>query len=154
MDNQHSIGSYSHHGKVYIPQTMVDLSETKDFNISTKSTKDQLKEAGLDYEESRRAALEYEKQKSAAALAKDLRPEVAGQTNIEVPLLQLGVGSAVIVFNINPPIYGIIRWIGTMPQVKGYIAGVELVSGIHKSLNTCINFNNLFSVTKHMCFNI
>ena len=38
------------------------------------------------------------------------------------------VGSAVVVSNINPPMCGTIRWIGTIPQVNGYVAGVELVS--------------------------
>ena len=128
---------------------MVELDlPTKGSNISAKSTPcttDQLKEAGVDYEESRRAALEYEKQMAVAALDKDLGPAVAGQTNIKGPIRQLGVGSAVVVSNSNPPMCGIIRWIGTMPlvKVKRYVAGVELVSGIHKSLNTCINFNNL-----------
>ena len=181
---------------------MVELDEpTKGSNISAKSTPcttDQLKEAGVDYKESRRAALEYEKQKAAAALAKDLRPEVAKETDIDeqvkalehfkrprqrednaaadrgVPtggpsadrqypessshlqlgresgntqgpyhgqptfgipqqgdwvarLRVLGVGSAVMVHNADPLMYGVIRWIGTIPQVKGCIAGVELV---------------------------
>ena len=120
------------HGRVFIPQTMVELDEPiKHSDISTKSTActtDQLKEVGVDYKESRRAALEYEKQKSAAALAKDLGPEVAGQTNTKGPIPQLGVGSAVTIPNISPPMCGIIRWIGTIPQVQGYVAGVELVS--------------------------
>ena len=40
----------------------------------------------------------------------------------------VGIGSAVIVSNINPPMCGTIKWIGTIPQVNGYVAGVELVS--------------------------
>ena len=40
---------------------------------------------------------------------------------------QLVVGSAVIIPNNNPPIYGTIRWIGTIPPVHECIAGVELV---------------------------
>ena len=43
----------------------------------------------------------------------------------------LVVGSAVILPKSNPPIYGTIRWIGTIPQVQGFVAGVELVSNIH-----------------------
>ena len=41
---------------------------------------------------------------------------------------QIGIGSAVVVSNSNPPIGGTIRWIGTIPQVNGHIVGVELVS--------------------------
>ena len=40
----------------------------------------------------------------------------------------VGIGSAVVISNSNPPMYGTIRWIGTIPQVNGYIAGVQLVS--------------------------
>ena len=38
---------------------------------------------------------------------------------------QIGIGSAVV---ISTPMCGTIRWIGTIPQVNGYVAGVELVS--------------------------
>ena len=41
---------------------------------------------------------------------------------------KLGVGFAVMIPNISPPMYGTIRWIGTLPQVQGCVAGVELVS--------------------------
>ena len=47
----------------------------------------------------------------------------------------VGIGSAVVISNSNPPIGGTIRWIGTMPQVNGYVAGVELVSV------TCLQIN-------------
>ena len=229
------------HSKVFIPQTMVELDEpTKGSDISAKSTPcttDQLKEAGVDYEESRRAALEYEKQKAAAALAKDLGPEVAKETNIDeqvkaleqftkakqqedntaadrgvptsepsayrqYPAVQpncsqqssqlcrqsgsthnpnqfsaennqsggtydpyhgqprpvsrqgdwmqhVGVGSTVMVPNINPPMYGIIRWIGTMPQVQGYVAGVELVSGVYIYIQRYVLYNCLYLHRKH-----
>ena len=40
----------------------------------------------------------------------------------------VGIGSVVVISNINPPMCGTIRWIGTIPQVNGYVAGVELVS--------------------------
>ena len=171
----------SDHGTVFIPQTMVELDE-------------HINGAG------RKAALEKEKEKEKAALAKDLGPETAGQTNIDeqVKLLEefkkakqreynssadravltgvpstdrqypaaqqnypqssshlgrqssstqdpyqfshssvplqgdwsspLVVGSAVMIPNSNPPICGTIRWIGTIPQVQGYVAEVELVS--------------------------
>ena len=121
----------SNHGRAFIPQTMVELDEPirgSDIStISTACTTDQLKEAGVDFEDSRCATLEHEKQKAVAALAKDLGPEVAGQTNIKGPIPQLGVGSTVMIPNLTPPIYGIIVWIGTIPQVQGYVAGVELV---------------------------
>ena len=40
----------------------------------------------------------------------------------------LVVGSAVMISNSNPSMCGTIKWIGTVPQVQGYVAGVELVS--------------------------
>lgn len=40
----------------------------------------------------------------------------------------LGIGSDVVVPHLDPPTCGTIRWIGTSPQVLGYVAGVELVS--------------------------
>ena len=40
----------------------------------------------------------------------------------------VGIGSTVAVSNSNPPVCGTIRWIGTIPQANGYVAGVELVS--------------------------
>ena len=39
---------------------------------------------------------------------------------------ELDVGSAVQVS--DPPRYGVIRWIGELPNIQGYVAGVELVS--------------------------
>ena len=39
---------------------------------------------------------------------------------------ELSVGSAVQIS--DPPRYGVIRWIGELPNFKGYVAGVELVS--------------------------
>ena len=43
-----------------------------------------------------------------------------------VQLGELGVGSAVQVS--DPPRYGVIRWIGELPNIMGIMAGVELVS--------------------------
>ena len=39
---------------------------------------------------------------------------------------ELVVGSAVQIG--DPPRYGVIRWIGELPNIQGYVAGVELVS--------------------------
>ena len=39
---------------------------------------------------------------------------------------ELDVGSAVQVSDL--PRYGVIRWIGEVPNIQGYVAGVELVS--------------------------
>ena len=44
----------------------------------------------------------------------------------KVQLAELDVGSAVQVS--DPPRYGVIRWIGELPNIQGYVAGVELVS--------------------------
>ena len=43
-----------------------------------------------------------------------------------VQLGELDVGSAVQIS--DPPRYGVIRWIGELPNIQGYVAGVELVS--------------------------
>ena len=43
-----------------------------------------------------------------------------------VQLGELGVGSAVQVS--DPPRYGVVRWIGELPNIQGIMAGVELVS--------------------------
>ena len=43
-----------------------------------------------------------------------------------VQLGELSVGSAVQIS--DPPRYGVIRWIGELPNIHGYVAGVELVS--------------------------
>ena len=39
---------------------------------------------------------------------------------------ELDVGSAVQVS--DPPRYGVLRWIGELPNIQGTVAGVELVS--------------------------
>lgn len=44
----------------------------------------------------------------------------------KVQLAELDVGSAVQVS--DPPRYGVIRWIGELPNIQGTVAGVELVS--------------------------
>ena len=43
-----------------------------------------------------------------------------------VQLGELGIGSLVQIG--DPPRYGVIRWIGELPNIQGYVAGVELVS--------------------------
>ena len=43
-----------------------------------------------------------------------------------VQLAELDVGSCVQIS--DPPQYGVIRWIGELPNIQGYVAGVELVS--------------------------
>ena len=39
---------------------------------------------------------------------------------------ELSIGSAVQIS--DPPRYGVIRWIGEIPNLRGLVAGVELVS--------------------------
>ena len=63
----------------------------------------------------------------------------------------VGIGSAVVISNSNPPMYGTIRWIGTIPQVNEYVAGVELVS--YNVLAVC-NYTftcPLFCIAKSEC---
>ena len=43
-----------------------------------------------------------------------------------VQLGELSVGSAVQIS--DPPKYGVIRWLGELPNIQGIVAGVELVS--------------------------
>lgn len=44
----------------------------------------------------------------------------------EVQLGELGVGSTVQIS--DPPRYGVIKWLGELPNIQGVVAGVELVS--------------------------
>jgi len=44
----------------------------------------------------------------------------------EVQISELGVGSTVQIS--DPPRYGVIKWIGELPNIQGPVAGVELVS--------------------------
>ena len=75
-------------------------------------------------------------QNEKAASPQDSVPEIGShQPSIVVPAQgdwatphQVEIVSAVFISNSNPPMYRTIRWIGTIPQVNGYIAGVELVS--------------------------
>ena len=145
------------HGRVFIPQTMVELSEQ--MGKSANGTKHTYQKAGVDNENGQKAASKLE-----VPLVIDLGPEIARETTIEeqikaleefkkakqrednsvpnkdvcavvVPAQgywaaqqHLGIGSTVVMSNSNPPMYGTIRWIGTIPQVNGYVAGMELVS--------------------------
>ena len=61
----------------------------------------------------------------------------------------LVVGSAVMIRNSNPPMCGTIRWIGTISQVQGYVAGVELVSTCTCILNALVL--NIHSINLHVC---
>ena len=130
------------HGRVFIPQTMVELSEkikgSDTTEKGTNGTKDTHQEAGVDNENRRNAASKLEKEKAGLAALQQYTPNYTQdphQPSIVVPAQgdwaapqHVGIGSAVVISNTNPPMYGTIRWIGTMPQVNGYIAGVELVS--------------------------
>ena len=49
-----------------------------------------------------------------------LRPQ------LRVQLAELGIGSCVQIS--DPPRYGVIRWIGELPPIQGYVAGLELVN--------------------------
>ena len=50
----------------------------------------------------------------------------------------LVVGSAIQITTVpnEPPCYGVIRWIGTVPGVQGQVAGIELVSA-YRWPNVC-----------------
>ena len=75
-------------------------------------------------------------QNEKAASPQDSVPEIGShQPSVVVPAQgywatphHVEIVSAVVISNINPPIGGTIRWIGTIPQVNGYVAWVELVS--------------------------
>ena len=127
------------HGRVFIPQTMVELDvQINDSDTTeTKSmvgTKDVHKEVGVDNDERKKTELKFQNEKAASP--QDSVPEIGShQPSVIVPAQgdwatphHEGIGSAVVISNINPPMYGTIRWIGTIPQVNGYVAGVELVS--------------------------
>ena len=45
----------------------------------------------------------------------------------ETVLRSFSMGSTVQLLS-DPPRYGVIQWIGTLPDIEGRIAGVELVS--------------------------
>ena len=134
-------GASSDHGRVFIPQTMVELdvqiNDSDTTETKTKSmvgTKDIHKEVGVDNDERKKTELKFQNEKAASP--QDSVPEIGShQPSVVVPAQgdwatqqHLGIGSAVVISNSNPPMYGTIRWIGTMPQVHGYVAGVELVS--------------------------
>ena len=75
-------------------------------------------------------------QNEKAASPQDSVPEIGShQPSVVVPAQgywatphHVGIGFAVVISSSNPPMYRTIRWIGTIPQVNGYVAGVELVS--------------------------
>ena len=133
-------GASPDHGRVFIPQTMVELDvQINDSDTTeTKSmvgTKDVHKEVGVDNDE-RKKKTELKFQNEKAASPQDSVPEIGShQPSVDVLAQgywatphQVGIVSAVFISNSNPPMYGTIRWIGTIPQVNGYIAGVKLVS--------------------------
>ena len=54
------------------------------------------------------------------------RPEVASDLKLEVgSLVQMPASNPN-----KPPLYGVIRWIGTVPGIAGPVAGIELVRKI------------------------
>ena len=121
---------------------MVELSEqikgSDTTEKGTDGTKDTHQVTGVDNENRRQAASKLEKQKAGLAALQQYTPNYTQdpyQPSVVVPAQKdwaaqqhLGIGSAVVISNSNPPTYGTIRWIGAIPQVNGYIAGVELVS--------------------------
>ena len=137
-------GASSDHGRVFIPQTMVELHVSEQMNGSdttekgTDGTKDTHQKAGVDNENRRKAASKLEKEKAGLAALQQYTPiytQDPHQPSVVVPAQgdwaaqqHVGIGSAVVISNSNPPIYGTIRWIGTKPPINGYVAGVELVS--------------------------
>ncbi|KAL5467172.1 hypothetical protein EMCRGX_G031364 [Ephydatia muelleri] len=134
-------GTSSDHGRVFIPQTMVELGEqikgSDTTEKGTDGTKDTHQKAGVDIENRRNAASKLEKEKAGLAALQQYTPNYTQdphQPSVVVPAQgdwatqqHLRIGSAVVMSdNINPPMYGTIKWIGTIPQVNGYVAGMEL----------------------------
>eukprot|EP00731_Ephydatia_muelleri_P026538 Em0018g638a len=132
-------GASPDHGRVFIPQTMVELdvqiNDSDTTETKTKSmvgAKDVHKEVGVDNDERKKTELKFQNEKAASP--QDSVPEIGShQPSVVVPAQgdwatphHVGIGSAVVISNSNPPMYGTIRWIGTMPQVHGYVAGMEL----------------------------
>ena len=117
----------------------------------TDDTKDTHQKAGVDNENRRNAASKLEKQKAGLAALQQYTPNYTldpHQPSVVVPAQgdwaaqqHLGIGS-VVVYNINPPMCGTIRWIGAIPQVNGYVAGMELVS-----YNDLSSFNYIHTPT-------
>ena len=65
----------------------------------------------------------------------DQRRAIAPTPRDHDPTQILGIGSMVQVS--DPPRYGVLRWIGELPDVKGAIAGVEMVSLLLQTLRMC-----------------
>ena len=65
---------------------------------------------------------------------------VIAVTNVSAAPATLEVGSSVELLG-NPGRHGVIRWMGTLPGVRGTIAGVELVG----SVVLCFMYNTFFS---------
>jgi hypothetical protein len=61
-------------------------------------------------------------------------------TNVSAAPATLEVGSSIELVG-NPSLHGVIMWMGTLPGVRGTIAGVELVG----SVVLCFVYNKLFS---------
>ena len=153
-------GTSSDHDRVFIPQTMVELSEqikgSDTTEKGTDGTKDTHQKAGVDNENRRKAASKLEKEKAGLAALQQYTPNYtqdphqgSHQPSVVVPAQgdwaaeqHVGIRSAVVVSNINPPIGGTIRWIGAIPQVNGYVAGMELVS-----YNDLSSFNYIHTPT-------
>ena len=122
----------------------------------TDDTKDTHQKAGVDNEDRRNAASKLEKEKAGLAALQQYTPiytqdphQGSHQPSVVVPAQgdwaaqqPVGIGSPVVVSNINPPICETIRWIGAIPQVNGYVAGMELVS-----YNDLSSFNYIHTPT-------
>ena len=65
----------------------------------------------------------------------DQRRAIAPTPRDHDPTRILGIGSMVQVS--DPPRYGVLRWIGELPDVKGAIAGVQMVSLLLQTLHMC-----------------
>jgi hypothetical protein len=65
---------------------------------------------------------------------------VIAVTNVSAAPATLEVGSSVELLG-NPGRHGVIRWMGTLPGVRGTIAGVELIG----SVVLCFVYNRFFS---------
>ena len=137
----------SGHGKVFIPQAMVELDEQINGGGGNKKRKRKKKQRedhmsadkgvqpGGPSTDRQDPAAQQNYPKSSSHLGRQSSStqdpyQLSHSQPSSVPLQgdwssPLVIGSAVI---LNPPMCGTIRWIGTISQVQGYVAGVELVS--------------------------
>ena len=76
----------------------------------------------------------------------DQRRAIAPTPRDHDPTRILGIGSIVQVS--DPPRYGVLRWIGELPDVNGATAGVEMVSLLLQTLHMCCSRDGFAGVVQ------